>query len=67
MGAAAAAMTGHAEALETMERDQAGLEPAVRAALELGIQGVHGVLADSLEAPSALSRAVEGSLGTWGR
>jgi chromosome segregation protein len=64
LGAAASAIAGHVSALETMERDQEGLEPAVRGALALGRPGVHGVLADALQAPSSLGRAVEGYLGT---
>jgi chromosome segregation protein len=60
---AASALAGRTSALETMERDQEGLEPAVRAALALGDAGVHGVLADALEAEPALGRAVESYLG----
>ena len=67
LGQAASALAGRASALEVMERDQEGLEPAVRAALALGDPGVHGVLADALEAPPQLSGAVEGYLGTLTR
>jgi chromosome segregation protein len=60
----ASELAGRRSALEAMERDQEGLEPVVRAALALGDTGVHGVLADALEASPELGRAVEGYLGT---
>jgi len=63
LGERASTLTAHAAALESMDREQEGLEPVVRAALALDIPGVHGVLADALAATPALSRAVEAFLG----
>jgi len=63
----ASSLAARRAALEAMDRDQEGLEPAVRAALDLGISGVHGVLADFLEAPAEWTKAVEGYLGPLAR
>jgi chromosome segregation protein len=51
------------EALEGMERSQEGLEPAVKAALDLGDDGVSGTLGDALGGDPELIRAVESYLG----
>ena len=62
-GERASALAARHSALESMERDQEGLEPAVQAALALAVPGVHGVLVDFLEAPAQWTRAIETFLG----
>ncbi|MEX2472300.1 MAG: chromosome segregation protein SMC [Gemmatimonadota bacterium] len=63
----AASIGARVEALERLERDQEGVEPAVRAALELGDEGVLGTLADSIEGPPAAVAAAEAFLGSMAR
>src|SRR5690606_36728352 len=41
-GERASSLAARRAALETMERDQEGLEPVLRAALQQGLGGVHG-------------------------
>ena len=67
VGERASSLAARHAALEAMDRDQEGLEPAVRAALALGLPGVHGALVDFLEAPSGWTRAVECFLGPLAR
>ena len=50
-------------ALEGLERDRRGIEPVVRAALELGDAGVIGVLSDFIGADPVTIAAVEAYLG----
>jgi chromosome segregation protein len=54
-------------ALEALERDREGMEPAVQAALGAGIEGVHGPLVDFVRADEDVARAVEATLGPLGR
>jgi chromosome segregation protein len=49
--------------LEGMDRSQEGLEPAVKAALELGDNEILGTLGESLEGDPDVIRAVESYLG----
>jgi chromosome segregation protein len=51
------------DALEGMDRSQEGLEPAVKAALDLGDPGILGTLGDSLGGDPDLVSAVEAYLG----
>ncbi len=50
-------------ALERMEEDREGLDPAVQAVLEDEVEGVEGILADFLEPEPEVSSAVEAYLG----
>jgi len=54
-------------ALEVLERDQEGLEPVVKALLEVGIDGVLGTLADYIETSREISPSLESYLGTLAR
>src|SRR5690606_36527481 len=54
-------------ALEKLDRDQEGVEPAVRAALALGDAGVLGPLADFIEGDATLIAAAESYLGAMAR
>jgi len=54
-------------ALEQLERDREGVEPAVKAALALGDGGVLGTLSDFLDADADLAHAVEWYLGGLAR
>jgi chromosome segregation protein len=54
-------------ALEQLERDREGVEPAVKAALGLGDGGVLGTLTDFVTADAELARAVESYLGPMAR
>ncbi len=51
-------------ALEALERGQEGIDPATKAALELGDAGVVGSLLNFIETPAELGPAVEAYLGT---
>ena len=51
-------------ALEALERGQEGIDPATKAALELGDAGVVGPLLNFIETPAELGPAVEAYLGT---
>jgi len=59
----AASLGARKAALERMERDREGEEPANRAALELSDPGVLGTLSDFVEASAELAHAVEAYLG----
>jgi chromosome segregation protein len=61
----AATLSAKCAALESMEREQEGLEPVAKAAL--ASEGVYGVLADFLEAEPDLGSAVESYLGPLAR
>jgi chromosome segregation protein len=50
-------------ALEGLERDMEGVEPVVRAALQLGDAGVVGVLSDFIDGPGDSVAAAEAYLG----
>ncbi|MSR22613.1 MAG: chromosome segregation protein SMC [Gemmatimonadetes bacterium] len=50
-------------ALDQMERDRQGMDPAVRAVLSRGEDGVLGILADFLSADPDMAATVEASLG----
>jgi len=54
-------------ALEQLDRDREGVEPAVKAALGLGDAGVVGTLTDFVTADAELARAVESYLGPLAR
>lgn len=63
----AASLGARRGALERLERDREGVEPAVKAALELGDEGVLGTLADYIVAEAELAGAVETWLGPLAR
>lgn len=62
-GDAVATLGGRKGALEGLARDREGVEPVVRAALELGDSGVVGALSDFIQADSESTGAVEAYLG----
>ncbi len=64
---AAASLAARKDALERLERDREGVEPVVKAALELGDDAVLGPLADFLRADAELAGAVESYLGAMAR
>lgn len=51
------------KALEALERDRSGVDPAVKAALASSVVGVHGTLADFIDASEEVAQAVEAFLG----
>ncbi|MBT8489209.1 MAG: chromosome segregation protein SMC [Gemmatimonadetes bacterium] len=57
------ALAARVSALESLERDQEGVEPVVRAALDYGGSGVVGALFDSIAADADSTAAVEAYLG----
>ena len=59
-----ALLAGRMAALEGLEEERAGVEPVVRAALELGDGGILGTLTDFMEAPAGPSAAAEAYLGS---
>ena len=63
----AAGLGARVEALERLERDQEGVEPVVRAALELQDEGVRGTLADFIAGPPEAVAAAEAYLGAMAR
>jgi len=63
----AAALAARRSALEQLERDREGVEPAVKGALELGDAGVLGTLSDFIRADAGTARAVETYLGALAR
>ncbi len=63
----AGSLRARLSALESMEREQEGIEPVVRAAVEGDVEGVLGTVADFLNAPADLARAVERYLGPLAR
>ncbi|MDZ7779320.1 MAG: chromosome segregation protein SMC [Gemmatimonadota bacterium] len=63
----AAEIGARVEALERLERDQEGVEPVVRAALDLGDDGVWGTLADFIAGPPETVAAAEAYLGSVAR
>lgn len=60
----AATLEARRTALEGLERDREGVEPVVRAALELGDAGILGVVSDFIDADVSATVAVEAYLGT---
>jgi chromosome segregation protein len=64
---ARASVTGRLAALERMEADREGMDPVVRSLLAAKLEGVHGVLADFVEASSEVAGAVERTLGPLAR
>jgi chromosome segregation protein len=64
---AAASLGARRAALERMDRDQEGVEPAVRAALSGSIGGVVAPLADFIEGDADAIHAVESYLGALSR
>ncbi len=58
---------GRIAALERLEADREGVDPVVRALLDAGLKGVHGVLADAMTAPADAARLVERYLGALAR
>ncbi len=63
----ASSLGARRSALEQLERDREGVEPVVRAALELGDRGVLGTLSDFVVAAAEVARAVESYLGPLAR
>jgi chromosome segregation protein len=63
----ATSIAARREALERLERDREGFEPAVKAALAAGIEGVLGTLADFIDGSAESSVAVEAYLGAMSR
>ncbi len=63
----AQALRARRAALEALERDREGMEPAVQAALDAGIEGVHGPLVDFVRADEDVAPAVEAFLGPLAR
>ncbi len=63
----AASLGARRGALERLERDREGVEPAVKAALELGDEGVLGTLSDFIVAEADAARAAEAWLGPLAR
>ena len=63
----AASLAARHSALERLERDREGFEPAVKAALASGIDGVLGTLADFMEGGAESASAVEAYLGALTR
>ena len=59
-----AAFGARRAALEGLERDGEGVEPVVRAALELGDAAILGVVSDFIDADVSTTIAVEAYLGT---
>ncbi len=49
--------------LESLDRDQAGIEPVLSAASGLNLDGVVGILSDFVSAPGDLAHAVDAYLG----
>ena len=64
---AAAGIGARIEALDRLERDQEGVEPVVRAAVELGDSGVLGTLADFIGGAAEHVAAAEAYLGSMAR
>jgi chromosome segregation protein len=63
----AASLGARRVALERLERDREGVEPAVKAALSLNDDGVAGTLSDFIAADEELARALESYLGPLAR
>ncbi len=63
----AAGISARVDALERLERDQEGVEPVVRAVLELGDDGVRGTLADFIAGAPDVVAAAEAYLGSMAR
>jgi chromosome segregation protein len=63
----AAGIGARVGALERLERDQEGVEPVVRAALDLDEDGVCGTLADFIGGPPEMVAAAEAYLGSMSR
>ena len=63
----AAGIGARMEALERLERDQEGVEPVVRAAVDLGDPGVLGTLADFMGGSPEAIAAAEAYLGSMAR
>lgn len=59
----AATLAARKTALDGLDRDREGVEPVVRAVLELGDEGILGVVSDFIEADAAATTAVEAFLG----
>ncbi|NNF39048.1 MAG: AAA family ATPase [Gemmatimonadetes bacterium] len=54
-------------ALQALERDREGMEPVVQAALDAGLDGIHGPLAEFVDADRATVQAVAAWLGPVAR
>ena len=63
----AAGISARMEALERLERDQEGVEPVVKAAVDLGDPGVLGTLADFIGGSPETIAAAEAYLGSMAR
>ena len=63
----AGSLGARSAALEQLERDREGVEPVVKATLELGDAGVLGTLSDFIRADAAAARAAEVYLGALAR
>jgi len=62
-GDTVATLGGRKGALEGLARDREGVEPVVRAALDMGDSGIIGALSDFIQADAASTGAVEAYLG----
>jgi chromosome segregation protein len=60
-------LTARHDALTALERDREGMAPALKAALDAGLDGVHGALVDFVRTGPAEARAVEAWLGPLAR
>lgn len=60
---ASQAIVSELKALEALERDRSGMDPAVKGALASTVSGVHGTLADFIDASEDVARSVEAFLG----
>lgn len=60
---ASQAIVSELKALEALERARSGVDPAVKAALASSVGGVHGTLADFIDASEDVARSVESFLG----
>ncbi len=63
----AQSLAAQRSALETMELERAGMEPALDAVLGAELDGVRGTLIDFVDADESSARAVESALGPRGR
>lgn len=63
----AAGLDARRRALEALERDREGMEPALQAVLDAGIDGVHGPLVEFVGADAEAVKAVESWLGPLAR
>lgn len=63
----AARLDARRGALAALERDREGMEPVLQAALDAGLDGVHGPLVEFVRAEASAVRAVEAWMGPLAR